>query len=251
MARPTDYKMFRSFIKKFLLQGFLNISRRDPLIVEMEEKLKGGNQFFYVGDLMRMQVLFASSGVREMIGIDPDEIDFSTFFTRSHPEDQTRHGLARSKVFKAGHDLFVRRGGISIHSTHFRQRDASGVYLNRFFQVYLFYSEVPYKTIFVILLLTDLSGFKIDQRGYHYYVGENPAFFRYPDKKLLAIGQVFSGREFEILKLIASGLGSEQIADRLSISVNTVNTHRRNVLKKTNKSTTHELVIELQGSGIL
>jgi DNA-binding CsgD family transcriptional regulator len=102
-----------------------------------------------------------------------------------------------------------------------------------------------------MLLLTDLSSFNIDKHKYHYYSGDDPALFRYPDDELLKIGHVFSDREFDIIKLIATGLGSEQIADRLSMSVNTVNTHRRNILKKTKKSSTHKLVIELQERGIL
>ncbi len=75
--------------------------------------------------------------------------------------------------------------------------------------------------------------------------------FRYPDKELLREGNIFSDREFELIKLIAAGLNSEQIAAKLSLSVNTVNTHRRNILTKTNKSTTQELVIELKTKGIL
>jgi DNA-binding CsgD family transcriptional regulator len=68
---------------------------------------------------------------------------------------------------------------------------------------------------------------------------------------LLRTGNVYTDREFEIIKLIAEGLGSEQIADKLFLSVNTINTHRRNILKKTRKSTTQELVIELKEKGIL
>ena len=46
----------------------------------------------------------------------------------------------------------------------------------------------------------------------------------------------FQIREFEIIKLIESGLSSEQIAEKLFMSRYTVNTHRRNILEKTGKS---------------
>jgi DNA-binding CsgD family transcriptional regulator len=77
------------------------------------------------------------------------------------------------------------------------------------------------------------------------------SMFRYPDEELLETGYNLSGREFEILKLIAAGLDSDGIAKKLFLSVYTVNTHRRNILKKTKQPTTHELVIELQNQGIL
>ncbi|MBQ6727020.1 MAG: response regulator transcription factor [Bacteroidales bacterium] len=42
-----------------------------------------------------------------------------------------------------------------------------------------------------------------------------------------------SKREIEILILVAQGLMNKEIADRLNISLNTVITHRKNIIKKT------------------
>ena len=44
---------------------------------------------------------------------------------------------------------------------------------------------------------------------------------------------MLSTRESEVLKLVLEGKNSNEIADLLFISVNTVHTHRRNILKKT------------------
>ena len=41
-----------------------------------------------------------------------------------------------------------------------------------------------------------------------------------------------SQREVEMLRLIADGLATKNIADKLFISIDTVETHRRNILKK-------------------
>jgi len=48
-------------------------------------------------------------------------------------------------------------------------------------------------------------------------------------------------REREILKLVLSGSTSEFIAEHLFISINTVNTHRRNILKKTGANSVLDL----------
>ncbi|MBD0254230.1 MAG: hypothetical protein ICV83_00815 [Cytophagales bacterium] len=53
---------------------------------------------------------------------------------------------------------------------------------------------------------------------------------------------VLSRREKEILALVAVGCTSQQIADRLFISLHTVNTHRRNLVRKTNAKTGNGLV---------
>ncbi len=50
----------------------------------------------------------------------------------------------------------------------------------------------------------------------------------------LAPGEDLSPRESEVVKLIAEGHTSREIADILSISVNTVERHRHNVLEKLN-----------------
>ena len=45
-------------------------------------------------------------------------------------------------------------------------------------------------------------------------------------------GNIFSEREFEIIKLVNEGLDSEHIAEKLFLSKHTVNTHRKNILDK-------------------
>ncbi|GAB4044249.1 response regulator transcription factor [Spirosoma litoris] len=56
-----------------------------------------------------------------------------------------------------------------------------------------------------------------------------------PDKLL-------SKREIEILKWAVEGYSSKQIADKLCLSFNTVNTHRRNMLRKTNSQNSMDLL---------
>lgn len=54
--------------------------------------------------------------------------------------------------------------------------------------------------------------------------------------------QRLTSREIEIIKLLAKGLSSPEIAEKLFISENTVETHRRNILRKTNTHSTVELI---------
>ena len=77
-------------------------------------------------------------------------------------------------------------------------------------------------------------------------MGNDFSNFRYPDDKLLAIGNPLSDREFEIVQLIESHLSSEEIAEKLFLSVNTVNTHRRNILEKTGKETMADLIYDFK-----
>jgi DNA-binding NarL/FixJ family response regulator len=49
-------------------------------------------------------------------------------------------------------------------------------------------------------------------------------------------------REIEIIKLLAEGLTSFQISEKLFISENTVKTHRKNILRKTELHNTSQLI---------
>jgi DNA-binding NarL/FixJ family response regulator len=51
---------------------------------------------------------------------------------------------------------------------------------------------------------------------------------------------ILSNREVEILRLIEKGLKSKEIASELFISINTVNRHRQNILKKLQASNSIE-----------
>jgi DNA-binding NarL/FixJ family response regulator len=54
--------------------------------------------------------------------------------------------------------------------------------------------------------------------------------------------QPLSDREFEVLRLLASGLGPTEIGERLHLSVKTVSTHKARILEKLGLGSTAELV---------
>jgi DNA-binding NarL/FixJ family response regulator len=103
----------------------------------------------------------------------------------------------------------------------------------------------------VLLIITEAESLKISQKGFHYYIGDDESIFRFPDQEMLSVGRLLSSREFEILQLIAMGFDSEIIAKKLFLSVNTVNTHRRNILKKTKALSTLDLIIKMQDQGLI
>jgi len=60
-----------------------------------------------------------------------------------------------------------------------------------------------------------------------------------------------TGRELEILQLIAEGLTDKRIAEELSISNKTASTHRKHMLKKMNVKNTAGVVIYALKNGII
>ena len=62
------------------------------------------------------------------------------------------------------------------------------------------------------------------------------------DSKLTDQDGGLSKREKEIIALISKGLTSQEIADTINLSVLTINTHRRNILRKLNLKNTAMVV---------
>ena len=60
-----------------------------------------------------------------------------------------------------------------------------------------------------------------------------------------------TAREIEILRLVASGHKTRDIADQLHLSPHTVNTHRKNILKKLEIKSAPELVLYAVNTGIV
>lgn len=58
-------------------------------------------------------------------------------------------------------------------------------------------------------------------------------------------------REFEVLELIARGKSTAQIADELHLSVHTINSHRKNILKKMNLNSPAELIVHALETGLV
>ncbi len=246
-----QYDLFFRFIDTYLPVGFKGVDRHHPLVLELEEMMKENNQFLSVFDMVRMKTLFCSQGSLQILGINPEELTSYHFKEATHPDDLRRHELGLAKMFKIAHELFVAKNGEMLISTNFRFRNPTGKYTNQLIQCYFFYSQHPDATVYLVNVNTDIDWCKKMKNGYHYYLGNDLKYFKYPDEALLMKGNIFSDREFEIIKLIYSGLNSEQIGEKLFLSRYTIDTHRRNILYKTGKKNISELIYDLYERGLL
>ncbi len=246
-----SYDLFLKFIETYKPQGFVGINLKEGLIIEIEKMLTQNDQSFYMADMMQLKVLYASNGNRDLTGMTSGDLNPYHFMSLTHPEDLNRRSLGISQLIKMSNELYKAQKGTYLLSTTLRHTNSVGNYSNYLVQCYLFYSSIPYKTVFLTNIRTQIDWCKKIKYGYHFYVGDDMSYFRFPDIELLNQGNVFTEREFEIIKYIATGLDSKDIAGKLFISQNTVNTHRRNILKKTHKANISELILELKDQGVL
>jgi two-component system secretion response regulator SsrB len=250
-ADYQDYSLFLRFFEHFSNAGIEGIDPADPLMVELDEFMETNNQLFYIADVILLDIQFISKRVTTMFGMERDKVKAGFFLTTTHPDDLRRHHLVRSKLISIAEELYIQKSGRRIISSNFRARQPEGSYKNLIYSCNLFYSKVPYESVFLILVITDISMFETIHRGFHFYNGEDGKFFRFPDDELLLAGNIFTLSEFKIIVLIDEGLSTKEIAEKLFRSPFTINTHRTNIIKKSGKSSISEVIHDLKEKGLL
>lgn len=250
VTEQKDYTLFFKFIDRYSSDGFSTIKESDPLIQELEEQTTLNNQFFYFADLLKLKIIFTSKKSLDIIGVHPNDFDPQTIINKTHPDELSRLLNARTKLFEISGDLLTAKKSHFLFSTNIKTQNSQGSYSNILHQLYFFYSEVN-KSVYLINILNNIDWYVKNKKGFHYYIGDNLSYFKYPNEELLKLGNVFSHREFEIIKLIDQGLSTKEIAQKLFISPYTVNTHRRNIINKTEKPKISEIIKELKEYGFL
>jgi DNA-binding CsgD family transcriptional regulator len=146
-----------------------------------------------------------------------------------------------------------------IFSYNYRMKNPRGQYvtvLQRFSYIPGFDSENPSGVIGVVFDIThfknDISIINTIEKVEYDNGRVNELVF----KKVHPIYEIertqfLSKRELEILKFISKGLSSKQIADRMSLSINTVNNHRKNMLAKMRCKSSSELMNYAVKRGLL
>ncbi len=187
-----NYTLFFNFIDQYLPGGFKDIDRKDQVILNLEEMTEANNQFFCIFDLIQLKILYTSKRSFKMLGVPPEDLTSSVITKLMHADDLIWHNIAKTKLFNQGQQIFIENSGNTLISTNFRLKNSSDAYINTLVQCYLFFTDAPYKTVFILMVLTDISWIKSVDPGYHFYLGNDPCFFRYPDERLLLKGNVFS-----------------------------------------------------------
>jgi DNA-binding CsgD family transcriptional regulator len=246
-----NYEIFRKFIDRYLPSSFRDIAPGSAFMKEMEAVLRERRQFFYAGDLLAMRIDYISQGISTLLGLQPDHLNPATIIRLIHPSDLSRLKAFPPRFFRTGTDLYRQRGGKEFLSVTVRFIRPDGGMLHALFQSHAFYSKKPYESVFAIVVITDIAHLSLPNHVQHHYVGTDPAVFRYPDEALLSTGHHFSPRELEILRYVDQGMESVDIAQSLFLSVHTVNTHRRNILRKTGNTNIHDLIFHLKEQGML
>lgn len=200
---------------------------------------------YYIIDFYDMSISHISDSLYEMHDFDPTKTTFNDILGAIHPDDigfviKAEEFLANYFSEKVGRDKLM---SYKISYSH-RARLKNGEYalFNHQALMLTLDEKGGYgKSLNIhtrIDHLSNISNYKISLIGLH---GE-PSYLNLSIDGNVEIPTSFTRREVEIIKNIAEGLSSAEIADKLFIAESTVKKHRKNILAKADCKNTIQLV---------
>lgn len=251
---------------KIALRSFSNLPSEAALYSqklwaeELELSFFHKNSYFFIIDFQTMFYVHVSKGVFHILGYKPEPfykygLDYA--FQCIRPEILDPLKKIHEKLFGYFFQTPVEerlklKFSFNLHVNH-----ADGRILNILQQTIFTQITINGDPLTDFSTVTDITGFQkenalkltihklneeqIFEEVYQYEV---PVFIRYSLDG-------WTKRELELLNLLSQKLSSKEIAEKLFISPNTVDTHRRNMLRKANCKNTTELLFWAKENGVL
>ncbi|MEO8235804.1 MAG: helix-turn-helix transcriptional regulator [Flavobacterium sp.] len=220
-----------------------------------------GSYFWFIGNNHEMKIVAASRNINELTPFSHEKWTNGTalFLVENlHPDDSFYVLSALNLAVQKIEELPTERQSNVRVNIYARMLNSSSEYRWVLIQMpNLFINKVD-RTTCGIIMITDLS---------HLSFKEKPILMTLTDKiankniyfniakdemKLVNVDLPnITKREQEILKLMAKGLNSPEIAKTLFLSYHTIENHKRNMRKKTNSKTSAELINYVWSNNLL
>lgn len=243
-------KVFQKQEKVFSMQHFVE-SELDYSVMDYHrpflERLDViDSSVITVFDLYKREHVFISSKYESILGFnikDADDEGIEYFNRNIHPDDiilLTEAGCYFMEMSFAVPKEKIREFKVV---TSYRMKKADGTYI-RVLEQHSVLEFDKRGNAWLSLSLLDISPEQdmdkpAQSRLFNFVTGE---LYHFPPPGIVLQDSLLTRREKEILELLATGLISKQIADKLCISVNTVNTHRQRIIEKLDVTNTAEAI---------
>lgn len=245
MNTPDD---FRNFCRQ--MEFDLNLKDyKDNLIVwkKLDDILILKNQFFFINDFKEGFNTYVHPNVETITGYPIENFrEFDFTFSITHADDFefvneiSKRGIKISQDHRSElqEDPFF--GSFSVD---FRLKCKNGNYIRVNRHSCCFRTDNQGNIVYGLALFTDISHLKKRDHITFSWFGK-PELSLYFDDLVKSYNNILNitNREKDVLALLASGDTAAKIAKKLSLSVHTVISHRKNLLHKTGTKNTAELI---------
>ncbi len=253
--RPQDSAYeFKDFLKNLKVQYLDFEYHFEKEILEyLKETKLWDNQFLYIHHIKSGR--FYHKGFDNALGYGIDKLTADFFVRNIHPADLSMYfdvskALLSFVLHNSAHVVPFK----SSFNINYRVQKEDGTYISVLRQSTPFIKNKNNKVEAYISLCTDISDIADDHKVKWHIFGPKSEQFPYFLKQQTKVHEdekLFSERELDILRLLGTGLSSTEIAEKLFISNNTVNTHRKNLMRKAHVNKTVDLLFYAKENGFI
>lgn len=208
----------------------------------------------YLLDYTARKYIYVDEGCFEMFGYTAaqwKEDSIEGYLKKWHPQDmKVMNDHIFPQTLKLLKDVPLHKYENVICSYNYRVQCADGNYVTILQRSSFIPGDEPAKPRGAVGAAFDITHFKTDLSIVHTIEEVQPDHNAFVNKILYKMVYpvtdgnqlLISRRQLDVLRRMANGLSSKQIADELNLSVNTVNNHRKNMLSKTRCKSSVELL---------
>jgi DNA-binding CsgD family transcriptional regulator len=206
-----------------------------------------GRYYYWILDVATATIEFTSPDIINVLGYSPKEFTMDLFFKIIHPDDVSYFINFENKVVEFFFSLDVDKVFKYKVRYDFRLRKKGGEYIRILHQVITLQTTENGGVTKSFGIHTDISELKPEGIPTLSFIGMEgePSYLNIEvEKVFIPTKPLLTDREKEVLILIIHGKHSNKIAEILGLSKHTVLNHRRNILAKTNTTTTAALIVK-------
>ena len=191
-----------------------------------------GSQFVYANSYLSDKVIYLTDGIKQVLGYEADDVKSLKFlYEKIHPDDLDSIKNLTIKGIKAGANRYGVEPMMHIFNMIYRIRNSDGKYIKIHRQTGILTQDKNGDMVTSFGIITDVSRLSDAKKVQAYMTGPEIPDYRFTEPGNSSKAS-FTDREMEIIDLMARGMSSVKIGEKLYISKDTVNTHRRNILEK-------------------
>lgn len=199
------------------------------------------NQFVYVINVIDNKVIFCSKSVENIIGYKPGELNIELLLSIVHPDDQdivfkaikTAYEFGQSGNFGSNHNLLQLNNRLKHKDGSYKHIMTSGEIIK---------TDKTNKMVYQKTCCTDITDIKGNNLIYIKIYLNDKLVFSLSNDAIAERKSRLTKSELRITEFLIDGLSSKQIAEKLTVSRHTIDTHRRNILKKLELDSTKALL---------
>lgn len=221
-----------------------------------------GKFYYYILNFYDLQMEYVSPSVKKVLGIEPEEFTLEKYLETIHPDNLSQMHKREAKIAEFISTIDPKELPFYKFSYFVKLKLPNGKVKRILHQATTLSVSDAQKVGHVLGVHIDVSHLKfVDDQTFsvvglrddipsHYKIDPEKDNLK-PGQEIANLSDILSNREIEVIRYIAKGLNTEEIAAKLYLSKHTVRTHRKNILEKTACANTAELVSKSVMEGVI